>query len=113
MMSRISINLKRAGDRRLHDDTTRSALESVRFEHRRRHEQSSFAQHQDHSFEMSLPEPLARLSTYQIPLPPKTSTTDNPAEYTSFSKAGQHDLIHKPPPPVVAPEIPHVHHDIV
>ena len=104
MMSRISINLKRAGDHRLDDDTTRSALESVRFaRHGRGHEQ-------DHPFDMSFPKP-PRLSAHQRPLPPSPSTADNLAECISFSKAGQHDFAHKPTPMVVAPEI--IHHDIV
>ncbi|KAF8802102.1 hypothetical protein BYT27DRAFT_7113384 [Phlegmacium glaucopus] len=95
MMSRITIHLRRAGDR-LHDNLSLSSSKTLVFDHRRRRRPSSTQW--DHPF--NTPEPL-RLSADQMPLPPSLITISNTAGRASFSKTGHPDLIHKPPPLVI------------
>jgi len=105
MMSRITIHLKRAGDR-LRDNTTLSSSNILFFNHERGHRRSSSTQFWDHPFNTSMPEP-PRLSAVQTPLPPNPSGIDDVAEHASFG--GRHDLVHKPPPLIIAPsKIPHI-----
>ncbi|KAF8813051.1 hypothetical protein BYT27DRAFT_7181879 [Phlegmacium glaucopus] len=100
----ITINLKRAGDR-LRDDVTLSLPKTLLFDRRRRRRSSS-TQIWDHPF--NTPEP-PRLSADQMPLPPSVFTPDDMTGRASFSTAGHSDLIHKPPPLVVArPKIPYI-----
>ena len=105
MMSRITIHLKRAGDR-LRDNTTLSSPNTLLFNRDRRRPSTQFW---DHPFDTSMPEPL-RLSADQTPLPPSPTSTDDMADRVSLSTAGHHDFIlHKPPPLVLASsKIPHV-----
>ena len=103
MMSRITIHLKRAGDR-LRDTTTLSAPNTIFF-NRERHRSST--QFWDHPFDT--PEP--RLSADQSPpLPPSPSSiNDDVVDRVSTASNDHHDddLIHKPLPLVLArPKIP-------
>ncbi|KAF8802104.1 hypothetical protein BYT27DRAFT_7215533 [Phlegmacium glaucopus] len=99
MMSRITINLKRAGDI-FRNNTARSSPKTPLFDHRRRRRPSSTQW--DHPF--NTPD-VPRLSTDKMPLPPSPSLIDDMAGRSSFSKASHPDLIHKPPPLVVASDV--------
>ena len=103
MMSRITIHLKRAGDR-IRDTTTLSAPHTIFF-NRERHRRQSSTRYWDHPFDT--PEP--RLSADQTPLPPPSpSTIDDVAERVSTT-SNHHDSIHKPLPLVLArPRIPDI-----
>lgn len=94
MMSRITIHLKRAGDR-IRDTSSLSAPNTIFFK-RERHYSTQFW---DYPF--NTPEP--RLSADQTPLPPSPSTVDDDvAERVSTSSNHHDDPIHKPLPLVIA-----------
>jgi hypothetical protein len=106
MMSRITIHLKRAGDR-LRDNTTLSSPNTIFFNRDRRRSSPQFW---DHPFDTSMPE-QPRLSADQTPplapttlLPPRSpSTIDDVAEGVSTAeKHHDEDLILTPPPLVIA-----------
>ena len=93
-MSRITIHLKRAGDRIRDTTTTLSAPNTIFFK-RERHYSTQFW---DYPFDT--PEP--RLSADQTPPPPSPSTVDDVAERVSTASNHHDDPIHKPLPLVVA-----------
>ncbi|KAF8802105.1 hypothetical protein BYT27DRAFT_7173241 [Phlegmacium glaucopus] len=100
MMSRITINLRRAGNR-LHDDATLSSQKTFLFD-RGRHRRSSSRQVWDH--------PSITLEPLQFSaVPPSLIAIDDIAGRASFLKEGHPDLIHTPLPLVVArPKTPHI-----
>ena len=99
MMSRITIHLKREGNR-LDDGTTLSPPHTLVFNRGSTHRQSFPSQLFDHPFGTSTPE-LAQLSADKTPLPLGPSSINDIAGHVSFK--GHHDLVHKPPPPIIAP----------
>ena len=124
MMSRITIHLKRAGDRyqlRDNNNTTLSSPKTIFFNRHRRHSSTQFWDH-PYPFDTSImpEEEPPRLSADQTPLPPSRSPSpsiidDDVIEErvsTVGSSSNHHhhdDLIHKPPPLIIArPKI----HDI-
>ena len=121
MMSRITIHLKRAGDR-LRDDniTTLASPKTIFFNRHRRHSSTQFWDQHPFDTTTIMPgeeqeqeqEQEHRLSADQTPLPPsespstfddhddvaieRISTADN-----SSNHHHHHDLIHRPPPLVI------------
>jgi len=93
MMSRITIHLKRAGDR-VRPSTAFSSPNIVFFNHERRPRPPS-SRFRDHRFDTSMPEP--RFSADQTPPPSSPNIIDDMAERVSTD-----DLIHQPLPLVIA-----------
>ena len=114
MMSRITINLKRAADCEFRDNTmTFSSPKTIFFNRHRRHSSTQFWDN-PYPFDTSImPEEDPTLSADQTPLPPSPSPSiidDNDdvalerisTTAGSSSNHNHHDLIHKPPPLVIA-----------
>ena len=108
MMSRITIHLKRAGDRlRDNNNTTLSSPKTIFFNRERQSTQFW----DNHPFDTNImpDEELPRLSADQTPLPPSPSPStiddhDVAAERISTAGSSNHhqDLIRKPLPLVIA-----------
>lgn len=102
MMSRISIHLKRAGDR-LRDNTTLSSPNTLFFNRERRPRRPCSTQLWDHPFDPRFSADQQTPSPSPSPHPTHDDVDEPPVEIV-------HDPIHRPPPLVIArqPKIPDI-----